>query len=193
MEFTRSEACATVLALNPLKLRGAQAMFIPWFPGFNTIDATASMDKLTKVTAIFPGLPKEYNFFLCKIGAMIGLIMETDESIVDRIDKFNGLPSLRVLVHGISKLPKQVLLPKPGGGAKRLQEVEYVGLPNECFECKIVGHLARNCPNKISGKTAQTQVPKRSNIPGNDQEWQPVLRRKNNGQSSNHQEGEKFL
>ena len=193
MEFTRSEARASVLALNPLKLRGTQAMFISWFPSFNTIEVAANMEKLTKVTSIFPSLPKEYNFFLCKIGAMIGLIMETDESIVDRIDKFNGLPSLRLLVHDISKLPKQVLLPKPGGGAKRLQEVEYVGLPNQCFECKIVGHLACNCPNKISGKTTQTQVPKRSNIPGNDQEWQLVQRRKNNGQSSNYQEGEKFL
>jgi succinate dehydrogenase/fumarate reductase-like Fe-S protein len=57
-------------------------------------------------------------------------------------------PSVRILVTGLDLLPEVIYLLT--SDRKRLeQRVEYVGLPNQCFVCKHIGHLARECPTRI--------------------------------------------
>ena len=109
------------------------------------------MDKISKITIILPGMPKEYIPFLPRIGSSLGLTLETEDSLGARIARFNGLPSIRVLVQDVSNLPNFIMLPKPGGGKFR-QVVDYLGLPNQCFSTKewdiLLGLVQIKCMGK---------------------------------------------
>ena len=172
IEFANQETRDKVLASNPLNLRGAQAFCSPWQHSFNTEKEADKMDKISKISIILPGLPKEYIPFLPRIGTSLGLTLETEDSLGARIARFNGLPSIRVLVQDVSNLPNFIMLPKPGGGKFR-QVVDYLGLPNQFFVYKKVGHLARDCPNKVYGKESTPQGPVRTK-----QEWKTVQKGK---------------
>ena len=45
---------------------------------------------IAKVTAILPGLPKEYMAFLPKIGPALRLTLETEQSMAEQIAQING-------------------------------------------------------------------------------------------------------
>ena len=147
IEFANTESVSMVLASNPLDLRGAQALFSPWYHGFNAQEAAKRDDKLFKVIAVFPNLPKEYIPFMSRIGDTIGRTLETEETMAARLVRANGHPSVRILVAGVDALPTVILLPTSGGG-KFSQVVEYAGLPNQCFVCRKIGHLAKDCPRR---------------------------------------------
>jgi hypothetical protein len=58
IEFSKAENVRWLLATNPLDLRGAQAFFSEWYQGFNVADAEKRHDKVFRITAVFPRLPK---------------------------------------------------------------------------------------------------------------------------------------
>ena len=69
--------------------------------------------------------------------------------MASRLVRKNGLPSIRVLVAGIDALLGVIHLPTYEGG--RLEQiVQYLGLPNQCFHCKKLGHIAEDCLAKKS-------------------------------------------
>ena len=97
-----------------------------------------------------------------------------------RVARFNGLPSVKILVPAESSLPDALLLPTPSG-SKFMQKVVYVGLSNQCFVCKKEGHLAWNCPDKMPDRmnTPTTDSSKKDHEPTQEtrpsnQEWRPA-------------------
>jgi hypothetical protein len=59
------------------------------------------------------------------------------------------------------------------GGGIMEQKVEYVGLPNQHFECRQVGHLTRSCPRK-QNTSIPTETPIGSQAEALDQSWVQV-------------------
>ena len=79
--------------------------------------------------------------------------------MASRVSRSNGMPSVKILISSTNLLPNIIQLPKPGGGSI-IQKVEYVGLPNQCFTCKRMGHLAKNCPDSLKGEKSQENGPR---------------------------------
>ena len=89
---------------------------------------------------------------------MIGPALDDEEEI----DRFNAnrmsLQIVRVLGSRDSILPSftEVLaLCRITYG--RIQKVVYSGLPNQCFSCGVVGHLANEC--KVKNESVQNKKP----------------------------------
>ena len=41
-------------------------------------------------------------------------------------------------------LPSSIRLPSLIGGKMRVQKLTYVGLPNQCFKCRQIGHMTKD-------------------------------------------------
>ncbi len=158
IEFVDASTVQGILGMNPLDLRGAKAFFSPWHSGFNAEEAAKNGEKIFKVCAYFPNLPKEYRSLTNSIGAKLGIPLAVEETMATKISRSAGIPQVRILVSGTSSLPEYIQLPRPGGG-NVLQKVEYSGLPNQCFGCRQMGHLAKNCPLLQHKETIQKGAP----------------------------------
>ena len=70
-----------------------------------------------------------------------------DEDV--EIQRFNAknqnTPIVRLLGHSNMVLPSSIRLPPLIGGKGRVQKITYVGLPNQCFKCRQIGHMAKDC------------------------------------------------
>ena len=148
VEFADVKSVATVFAMSPLAIQGAWAFLMPWYHGFDPV-AEASKERLIPDTVCFPGLRREYLPLLPRIGALFDSVLETGPSTASVVARAAGLPSVKVLVRDPSALPGSVLLPMVGGG-HLTQRVEFSGLPNQCFVCRQLGHLAKLCPRRRS-------------------------------------------
>mgnify|MGYP000426813795 FL=1 len=89
---------------------------------------------------------------------MIGPVLDDEEEI----DRFNAnqmnLPIVRVLGSRDSILPSFIKLPALSKNTSgRIQKVVYSGLPNQCFSCGVVGHLANEC--KVKNEFVQNKKP----------------------------------
>ena len=73
------------------------------------------------------------------------------------VDKIRDSPKIRVLVQSLSTLPS--LIRVHDVEARLIDvEVEYEGLPVQCFYCKKKGHIAKECPRKINSKVRGEKV-----------------------------------
>ena len=89
---------------------------------------------------------------------MIGPILDDEEEI----DRFNAnrmnLPIVRILGSRDFVLPFFIKLPALSKNTSgRIQKVIYSGLPNKCFSCGVLGHLANEC--KIKNEAIQHKKP----------------------------------
>ena len=70
------------------------------------------------------------------------------------IEKFNAknkkTPIVRLLGHSNIVLPSSIQLPPLIGGKGRVQKITYVGLPNQCFKCRQIGHMAKIVRGRMS-------------------------------------------
>ncbi|MCO5552308.1 hypothetical protein L7F22_005819 [Adiantum nelumboides] len=103
--------------------------------------------------------------FYPRLGSLIGSVLESRPTTASIVARAASIPSVRVLVPHVTSLPKVIQLPLVGGGWVD-QRVEYLGLPNQCFICKQVGHLV---------KFAVSQVSRFMHSPGS-KHWQAVKR-----------------
>ena len=167
VEFADAQSVATVLAMSPLAIQGACAFFMPWYHGFDPA-TEASKERLIPMTVCFLGLHREYLPLLPRIGALFGSLLETSPLIASMVACVAGLPLVKVLVQDPSALSDSVLLPMVGEGFLT-QRVEYSGLPNQCFICRQLGHLAKMCPRQRSRPITQQPQPQQQ------QQQQPPL------------------
>ena len=94
IEFEKIETAKKLITMNPLDLRSARAFFSPWKQGFNAAKAAKKGDRIFKITAIIPNLPKEYVPLLPVIGQQLGIPLESEDTLATRISKANGMPSI---------------------------------------------------------------------------------------------------
>ena len=91
---------------------------------------------------MFSALPKEWCPVIKDIAATIGQLIDDDVEI-DRFNSKNqNTPIERLLGHSNMILPASIQLPPLSGGKARVQKIIYAGLPNQCFKCRQIGHMA---------------------------------------------------
>ena len=72
--------------------------------------------------------------------------MIDDEVEINRFNSKNqNTPIVRLLGHSNMVLPTSIQLPPLNNGKVRVQKITYDGLPNQCFKCKQIGHMAKDC------------------------------------------------
>ncbi|KAH7280153.1 hypothetical protein KP509_37G053700 [Ceratopteris richardii] len=86
------------------------------------------------ITEACPGMQKEFIPFVEHIANQIGIVW--------RNDKKEGLP-IRVLVKTDAQLPYIIQLPEWNGGVLE-QKVQFIGLQDQCFYCKQIGHYIQD-------------------------------------------------
>jgi hypothetical protein len=79
------------------------------------------------------------------IATRIGSVVNVQESMAATVAKSSGFPSARIFVGSLERLPTKILLPN-GEGESIEQRVKFSGLPGQCFYCRNMGHLAKDCP-----------------------------------------------
>ena len=154
IEFEAPDMAARVLQLSPLTLRAGRAYFRPWRHGFDPTTEVVE-EASFPVSVCLPGLRREYLHLLPQIGGIFGVTLETPRTAASVAAKAAGLPSVRVLISDPSALPKEIFLPAASGAWFR-QRVEYTGLPNQCFVCRKIGHLAKACPRRQTRSASRT-------------------------------------
>ena len=93
-----------------------------------------------------PSLNKEWREVLPKFGAEIGRVLHVNLSMFRDIFEKGGSPSVKLLCQKDAVLPKWIRLPKLQGNMfQKFQKVLYFGLSNQCFSCKKISHLAKDC------------------------------------------------
>ena len=150
------ESATNLIALSPCQVRNTWLFMRKWTHGFNPEKAAQQDDSMKKVTMLFPGLSLEYNMLLPTIGNSFGMMLDEELTLADRLKKHLGPPSIRLLVQDINKLPSKILI--PGKNGMRIeQRIEVIGAPGQCFACKKLGHLKKNCPTRrIKDPTKET-------------------------------------
>ena len=147
VELDTMEAVEMMLAHSPLDVRGARAFVMPWKQGFDPKEAARKGDRIFPLTIVFPGLRKEYLPMLVAIASRIGTVMDLKENMAARLSKMSGFPSARILVGSLENLPTRIILPNSEGEYIE-KKVEFAGIPGQCFYCRQMGHLAKDCPRR---------------------------------------------
>ena len=146
LEFENGESVSCLLSLGSVDLKGALAVFYPWRHRFNTLALQEDSAVMFTCTAVFPNLEKEWRKILPKLSASIGKVLAFQSRTKNEVLE-GGAPSVKLLCRKGEKLPQWIRLPKLDGNAfQKLQKVVYYGLPNQCYRCREIGHIAKACP-----------------------------------------------
>ena len=144
VEFLEASSVKLVMHNNPVDMRGSLAFFSQWTQGFSPKEECKSGQMLGPVTMVMPGLRKEYLPFIEEIGKQVGIVVKKGKEQQDVKSNTSGSPSIRILLTSLERLPKVVVLPRWDGGVMD-QRVEFIGLPDQCYYCKQIGHYLQDC------------------------------------------------
>ena len=143
LEFENGESVSRLLSLGSADLKGALAA---WRHGFHTFALQEDSAAMFTCTTVFPNLEKEWRKILPKLSASIGKVLAFQSHTKNEVLE-GGAPSVKLLCRKGEKLSQWIRLPKLDGNAfQKLQKVVYYGLPNQCYRCKEIGHIAKACP-----------------------------------------------
>lgn len=124
-----------------LDVRVATFQFMKWYHGFD-VRKEADKAKLFRYTTFFPNLPTEFRFML----EMLGPVLESSSTMASRVARSMGPPSAKILGNSMTQFPDFIKLPRRSKEEElRIQRVLYLGRPNQCFLCKKLGHIAKDC------------------------------------------------
>ena len=129
-----------------IELKYGRALLLEWHVNFNVMDEAKKIGNPMVISMVFPNLPRHLYPLMQNIGEKIGTICPSKASMVDKI---RDSPKIRVLVQSLSTLPSLIRVHDVEGRLIDV-EVEYEGLPGQCFYCKRKGHIAKECPRKIN-------------------------------------------
>ena len=171
LEFENGESVFRLLSLGSADLKGALAVFYPWRHRFNTLALQEDSTAMFTCTTVFPNLEKEWRKILPKLGASIGKVLAFQSHTKNEVLE-GGALSVKLLCRKGEKLPQWIRLPKLDGNAfQKLQKVVYYGLPNQCYRCKEIGHIAKACPLEQDTTSSGEGLVQKS------LQWQTVNRR----------------
>ena len=98
------------------------------------------------ITVRFPDLPLQLHHLIPKLAHNIGMVCIAKPSFADKVAE---IPKIKVLVRDIKELLVEIRVHTEDLGL-RVVKVGYEGLPGQCFACKEMGHMAKQCP--LNGK-----------------------------------------
>ena len=79
-------------------------------------------------------------------------VLHVNSSTFRDIVEKGGAPSVKLLSQNDVVLPNWICLPKLLDNMfQKIQKMIYFGLPNQCFSCKKIGHLAKDSSKKGEG------------------------------------------
>ena len=125
-----------------------------WHPNFNVMEEAKKLGSPMVISMVFPNLPRHLYPLMPKIGAKIGTVCPLKETMADKI---RDSPKIRVLVQSLSSLPSIIRVHDVEARLIDV-EVEYEGLPGQCFYCKKNGHMAKECPRKINNNVKREKL-----------------------------------
>ena len=112
VEFASSEMAQSIIKCSSVDMRGSMAFFNTWKQGFFPEDAIHFGGRIFPITTMFPGLQKEYFPFLREIGNQIGYVLDKDSLEQVNYGSGNCIPSIKIMLSYVSKLPTCIMLPK---------------------------------------------------------------------------------
>ena len=158
VEFADEESVTKLLAIKETGVEGAWLSFHKWSHNIRVDEILQDQESSMVFTAIFPGLRKEWRNVLPRIGALFGKVIATRNGHDYGIDRAGGAPAVRLIAPRSTRLPTTISLPnllinKP----PVVQNVYYLGLPDQCFVCRQFGHLGRDCLKRRSNVNVDAQ------------------------------------
>ena len=193
IEVNEGSDVSQIINMKCVELKYGRALLLEWHANFNVMDEAKKIGNPMVISMVFPNLPRHLYPLMQNIGEKIGTIFPSKATMVDKI---RDSPKIRVLVQSLSTLPSIIRVHDVEARLIDV-EVEYEGLPGQCFYCKKNGHMAKECPRKINnsvkreklkgpiGKQEKTRVARQNtlneaeNVKANANVWSLVLGRKN--------------
>ncbi|KAL3682542.1 hypothetical protein R1sor_000564 [Riccia sorocarpa] len=135
------KAKAHIFANSPLKMGTKMVFPLPWDTRFSTRDLKSrAVPVWLELFDVHPGLLKFGINMLMKIGPIIYAAKNTE---TQRINIVRGC----VLMDLSKPLPEFIPIAVPEAPDRVMkQRIEYLRLPDACFNCRQRGHFARACP-----------------------------------------------
>ena len=146
IEVNEGSDVSQIINMKCVELKYGRALLLEWHANFNVMDEAKKIGNPMVISMVFPNLPRHLYPLMQNIGEKIGTICPSKASMVDKI---RDSPKIRVLVQSLSTLPSLIRVHDVEGRLIDV-EVEYEGLPGQCFYCKRKGHIAKECPRKIN-------------------------------------------
>ena len=145
VEFNSCDMVDKLLLVGSVKMKGVWMQFLKWYAGFDLDDLRETIARRFVFSVMFPALPKEWRPVIKDIASTIGQLIDEDVEIERFNAKNQNTPIVRLLGHSNMVLPSSIQLSPVIGGKVQVQKITYVGLPNQCFKCRQIGHMAKDC------------------------------------------------
>ena len=178
IEFNSGNMVDKLLLMGSVKIKGIWMQFLKWYAGFDLDDLRDTISRRFVFSIMFPALPNEWRPVINEIAATIGHLIDDDVEIERFNSKNQNTPIVRLLGHSNMVFPASIRLPPLSGGKARVQKIIYAGLPNQCFKCRQIGHMAKDCIWQNAPNVNSMEKVKEKGAIGVVDEWTTVRKGK---------------